>query len=271
MSTPHIAVIIPCYNAADTLAEAVHSALMQVAVSSIWIIDDQSTDHSRHIAEQLACQHPDKIRLLCMPTRSGASLARNWGALHVNEPHIAFLDADDVYERYALDAPAHAFRAMPELAAIHLAFHPLAWPEHYTAHEQFAQAWWRIEMLGAGNLVIKRSIYLAAGGFPHDDLFKCFCCEDIAFNLALYNDSLTIGTLFDQPGVHYRHKTGSHGERMLNGLLYAQQPEHITAADVQAADAVTERIKQSLRDVRQMLGQGNDGKVVPLVVVEKTS
>ena len=139
MSTPHIAVIIPCYNAADTLAEAVHSALMQVAVSSIWIVDDQSTDHSRHIAEQLACQHPDKIRLLCMPIRSGASFARNWGALHVNEPHIAFLDADDVYERYALDAPAHAFRAMPELAAIHLAFHPLAWPEHYTAHEQYTQ------------------------------------------------------------------------------------------------------------------------------------
>ena len=268
MSTPQIAVIIPCYNAAETLAESVHSALMQAAVNSIWVVNDGSTDHSQRIAQQLAQQHPEKIKHLDMPTRSGASLARNWAALHVSEPHIAFLDADDVYERYALDAPAHAFRAMPELAAIRLALHPLNWPEHYTGHEQFAQAWWRIEMLGAGNLIIKRNIYLAAGGFPHDELFKRFGGEDAAFNLALYNDSLTIGTLFDQPGVHYRHKKDSHGERMLNALLYAKHPEHITPADMQAADAVTNRIKHSLNDVRQTLGNGSDGKVVPLVVEE---
>ena len=100
-------------------------------------------------------------------------------------------------------------------------------------------------MLGAGNLIIKRNIYFAAGGLTYDDLFKCFGGEGIAFNFALYNDSLTIDTLIDQQVLTTATKTGSHGERMLNGLLYAQQPEHITAADVQAADAVTERIKQS--------------------------
>lgn len=267
MNAPRIAVIIPCHNAADTLAEAVHSVLMQAAVSSIWIVDDHSTDRSRLVAQELAEPHPEKIKLLHMPSHSGAAHARNWAALHVQEPYIAFLDADDIYERYALDAPAYAFRIMPELAAIRLALHPFGWPERYTAHEQFAQAWWRIEMLGAGNLIIKRNIYLAAGGFPHDDLFKRFGGEDAAFNLALYNN-LDIGTLFDQPGVHYRHKNGSHGERMLNALLYNQQPEGITPADMQAADAVTARIKQNLNDVRLMLGSGGDGKVIPLVVEE---
>ena len=113
---------------------------MQAAVSSIWIINDQSTDHSRHIAEQLACQRSDKKSgfFVCPPVTVHPSRAIGVHCMSMSQ-HIAFLDADDVYERYALDAPAHAFHAMRELVAIRLAFHPLAWPEHYTAHEQYTQ------------------------------------------------------------------------------------------------------------------------------------
>lgn len=264
METQPIAVIIPCYNAADTLHEAVTSALNQAAVSSIWIVDDVSSDNSVTVAQTLAARYPDKIKLLNMTHNSGAALARNWAALHVSESLIAFLDADDIYSSNALDVAAFSFKFIAELAAVRLALHPLGWADKYTAHPDFPRAWRGVEMTGAGNLIIRRSVFLAAGGFPTDELFKRHGGEDAALGLALHA-SVMVGTLFDQTGVHYRHKNGSHGERLLNTYLHDQAPEGITTLDINQANAVTERIKTTLTNLRPILAKEHH-QAVPLMV-----
>ena len=81
MNLPLIDVVIPCYNAEQTLVRAVESALLQGNLGRLWLIDDTSTDNTFVLALQLAAQYPDRISVEQMPKNSGVAMARNWGAM----------------------------------------------------------------------------------------------------------------------------------------------------------------------------------------------
>ena len=51
MQFPLIDVIIPCYNAAQTLERAVKSVLNQPHLGTLWLIDDASTDQTLSLAQ----------------------------------------------------------------------------------------------------------------------------------------------------------------------------------------------------------------------------
>jgi glycosyltransferase involved in cell wall biosynthesis len=88
-----ISVIMPCYNAATYIHEAITSVLAQGDwVSELIVIDDASTDGSADLVLQLA--HP-KIRLLRRAENGGIALARNQGIAASSGVYLAFLDADD--------------------------------------------------------------------------------------------------------------------------------------------------------------------------------
>lgn len=88
-----ISVIMPCYNAASYIQEAIASVLIQGDwVSELIVIDDASTDGSVDLVLQFA--HP-KIRLLRCAVNSGIAVARNQGIAVSSGTHLAFLDADD--------------------------------------------------------------------------------------------------------------------------------------------------------------------------------
>ncbi len=86
-----VSVIIPAFNAAAYLAEAIESALSQThAASSIIVVDDGSTDATAAVAENFA----DSVTLL-RQNNSGVSTARNFGASQISANWLLFLDADD--------------------------------------------------------------------------------------------------------------------------------------------------------------------------------
>ena len=76
---PTLDVIIPCYNAANTLRAASESALAQSVVQTVWLVDDASDDGTPDIMQELAAQYP-QIRCEYLPSNGGAACARNWGA-----------------------------------------------------------------------------------------------------------------------------------------------------------------------------------------------
>jgi glycosyltransferase involved in cell wall biosynthesis len=88
---PDISVVIPNYNNAAYLQEAIDSALAQEGVSlEVIVVDDGSTDHSRSVIESYG------NRIQCFYQKNaGASAARNMGWQHANSKWIKFLDADD--------------------------------------------------------------------------------------------------------------------------------------------------------------------------------
>lgn len=98
-------VVIPCYNRAHVVADAVESVLAQdPAPARVIVIDDRSSDGSADVIRALAAAHPGRVEAAILPRNGGASNARNVGAALCGSPWIAFLDSDDVW----LPGAAHA-------------------------------------------------------------------------------------------------------------------------------------------------------------------
>ena len=92
------AIIIPAYNAAAFLAEAIKSALVQThPAAQVIVVDDGSTDETATVAKEFG----DAVMLLRQPN-AGVSAARNFGAAQTSADWLLFLDADDRLRPYAL-------------------------------------------------------------------------------------------------------------------------------------------------------------------------
>lgn len=89
-----VSVIIPTYNRARLLLEAVASALAQTSpVHEIVIVDDGSTDDTAKVVSSM----PPPVRYIYQ-RNSGLSAARNRGANAATGEYLAFLDSDDLWE-----------------------------------------------------------------------------------------------------------------------------------------------------------------------------
>ncbi len=91
---PLISVIIPAYNAAGHVANAVVSAATQTHKNiEIIVINDGSTDDTLNILRQLYVIEP-RVRIIDQPN-GGVSAARNNAIRTAKGDFIAFLDSDD--------------------------------------------------------------------------------------------------------------------------------------------------------------------------------
>ncbi len=92
---PLVSVIMPCFNAAPYVAEAVGSVMRQSYGNvELLIVDDGSSDGSADILTRLASEQPGRIKLL-YSSRVGPYPARNLALREARGELIAFLDADD--------------------------------------------------------------------------------------------------------------------------------------------------------------------------------
>lgn len=100
MSRPTVAVVLPTYNRASFVAEAIDSILAQpVQPQEIIVVDDGSTDNTLEVLQG----YGDAIRVINQ-ANAGASAARNAGALAATSDWLTFLDSDDLWlpDRMAL-------------------------------------------------------------------------------------------------------------------------------------------------------------------------
>lgn len=90
---PAISVVMPVYNVASFVADAIQSVLEQSFRDwELIIINDRSTDNSMEIVGRF---HDPRIRVLEHPENRGVAGARNSGIRAARADIIAFLDADD--------------------------------------------------------------------------------------------------------------------------------------------------------------------------------
>ncbi|NNC45269.1 MAG: glycosyltransferase family 2 protein, partial [Winogradskyella sp.] len=97
MKTPLISIIVPCYNQAKYLDEALHSVFIQSYKN--WeciIVNDGSFDDTESVAAQWTKK--DKRYVYLYQENSGLSSARNAGLRKACGDYIQFLDSDDVIE-----------------------------------------------------------------------------------------------------------------------------------------------------------------------------
>lgn len=114
MNKPIISVIIPTYNNAAYLCEAIDSVLAQTYKDfEVIVIDDGSTDNTREMVKK----YDGKIRYLFQENK-GVSAARNIGIKMAIGDYIALLDDDDSWLTDKLLLQVFAIEANPEIAMV---------------------------------------------------------------------------------------------------------------------------------------------------------
>jgi glycosyltransferase involved in cell wall biosynthesis len=113
--TPRVSVVIPTYNSAAMVEEAIESVLAQTYRDfEIVVIDDGSTDNTEHVVKRFAGRiHYFKQK------NEGVSAARNAGIKKSRGQYIAFLDSDDLWlpEKLAEEIPL--LDADPQLGLVY--------------------------------------------------------------------------------------------------------------------------------------------------------
>ncbi len=92
---PLVSIIIPVYNGANYLEQAIKSALAQTYLNiEILVINDGSTDDGA--TEQIALSYGNKIRYLTK-SNGGVATALNFGIKHMHGEYFSWLSHDDLY------------------------------------------------------------------------------------------------------------------------------------------------------------------------------
>jgi GT2 family glycosyltransferase len=109
-----VSVVIPCYNGARFLREAIESAQNQTQPPErVIVVDDGSSDDSLRVARSV----PGAI-VIAQENR-GASLARNRGLEEARGDYVIFTDQDDRLVPDAIETGLRAFREHPECGFVY--------------------------------------------------------------------------------------------------------------------------------------------------------
>ncbi|HLO50073.1 MAG TPA: glycosyltransferase [Kamptonema sp.] len=112
---PRVSVVIPSYNCASYIAEAINSVFNQTYSDwEVIVVDDGSKDDTRAVVK---C-YGDRIRYIYQKNQ-GVSIARNHGIQLARGEFVAFLDADDFFLPDKLAAQIAMFAAQPSLGIVH--------------------------------------------------------------------------------------------------------------------------------------------------------
>ena len=197
---PAISVVIPVYNAADTLRQCLEAVFASdYRPFEVIVVDDGSADESSGILQEFPCK---TIRLI---GNHGAAHARNRGVKAATGEILVFTDADMTVEARTLALIAEAFRNRPQLSALFGSYRKTTVPtnffstyknlvHHYThqnSREDAATFW---TGLGA----MRTEIFHASGGF--DEGYKNL--EDMELGYRLFQSGHEIGLVKQLQATH---------------------------------------------------------------------
>lgn len=114
---PKISVIVPAYNAQDTVGVALKSILAQTWPNlEVIVVDDCSTDATCDLIRQIA-ERDKRVIPVLHDHNQGVYAARNSGLLHVTGDFITTHDSDDWSHPQKLEAQARALISEPDIVA----------------------------------------------------------------------------------------------------------------------------------------------------------
>ena len=173
---PLFSVIVPTYNRARLLREALASVMAQTHRDfEVIVVDDGSTDNTPSAVAELG----ERVHFL-RQLNQGPGAARNRGAAQATGRYFAFLDSDDlwfpwtlaVYARVVAEhrSPAFVagkpklFKTLSDLELVReepVSTHAFA--DYFRSGDQWR--WW-----GATSFVIRADVFHAAGGFTNEPI-----------------------------------------------------------------------------------------------------
>lgn len=240
MNVLNCSVVIPAYNAAKYLTDAIQSVLNQKTLLSfeIIIVDDGSSDETLKVLSQFAGQ----LRVLAKEN-GGVASARNMGVECAFSDVVLFLDADDkmlpgrieFQGRYMLEHPEVGltygmldYELFPAQNDIYEFRSFLPNNEEFTVVEEAYCRLLEVGMFIRNAIGVRKGIYLEAGGQPNylrvsEDYAMCINIAKIA-KIACSNKKLN----------WYRQSHG--GNLMSSGFTYYGPPRALADELLKIAD-----------------------------------
>lgn len=171
MSNPKVSAVIPNYNYAQYIGEAVESALHQTYENiEVIVVDDGSSDDSLKVLSAFG----NRIMVISQKN-AGVATARNNGVKASTGEYVAFLDADDVWLPEKIEQQVACFLAKPELGLVHVGVQDIsADGRDLDVHADGMQGRVSHELLlfdrpvilgGGSGIMVRRKIFDEVGGF----------------------------------------------------------------------------------------------------------
>ncbi len=181
MFSPKVSVIIPTYNRANILGQAIKSVLAQTYSDyELIVIDDGSTDDTRKIIEAFS----GKV-LYLWQSNKGVSSARNHGIRMSRGDYIAFLDSDDSWSHDKLDLQVKYLDSHPGVG--------LVFADAVLEHENGGEFQKRSDLVYRGGSPSLKHLLLANPIPCLTVMVRRQCLDEVG----LFDESLTIGEDYD--------------------------------------------------------------------------
>jgi glycosyltransferase involved in cell wall biosynthesis len=202
---PGVSVVIPTWNRARTIRQAIDSALQQsLPVLEVLVCDDGSTDDTESIVAHIA-ERDARVRWVSGGRGGRPAIPRNRGLRERGGEWVAFLDSDDAWLPGKLSVQIEAARTLGTLAVCSNATRVAT-----GGRELGSLLDWHRPRLKFGDLlavnrvvcsscVVHGSLLTKTGGFPEEPEFKAI--ED--YVLWLRVAALTDFAFCEDALVHY--------------------------------------------------------------------
>lgn len=169
---PLVSVIVPLYNDADVVTEALDS--VDRSTMSSWelvVVDDASTDASSAAVRDWMERHPDhRVALVRHEVNRGLAAARNSGADQARGELLLMLDSDNLIRPFGLARLTEALRRDPGADFAYGMLDRIGAPDRIGIVSKFA---WEPQRLRSGNYIdalalIRRRALFELGGYSED-------------------------------------------------------------------------------------------------------
>ena len=198
MKSPTVSFIIPVRNDAKRLELCLRSIQANSFSGTrieVVVIDNGSTDGSADVARKLGA-------LVVESDSASVAELRNFGAGHSAGEILAFVDADHEISAAWVRAAMDTLRASNVAAAGALCHAPIdgTWVQRtYGLLRGLPKGQQDVEWLGSGNLVVRRTVFQAVGGFDT----VLITCEDVDLCNRIRTAGFRIVSNADMKNVHY--------------------------------------------------------------------
>lgn len=214
-----VSVIIPAYNCAKYIDEAVNSVLSQTyPYLEIIVVNDGSTDNTLQIIEKFK----DRITIINQ-AQSGVACARNTGIKSANGDYIAFIDADDYWFKEKIQLQVSYLEKHGDMSAVYS-----AWKTWTPQNGEFPQAF------SLAPVITNSDIDQENSGWVYDKLlFDCIihtssllAKKSVLDKIGYFDNDLKIGEDYD---LWLRLSRVTKIDKLSTALsLYRINPESIT-------------------------------------------
>lgn len=225
MNQPLVSVIMPTFNQAQFIGEAVQSVLDQSHQSlELIIVDNYSDDRTREI---VASFQDERVRYLQFVNKGIIAASRNYGVRLAQGKYIAFIDSDDVWLPDKLKRQVEIMEADQQCQMTFCQFKvhssrgqndgKVMGPQDHNVSGYLYDKLIRFNFIVSSSVLVKTAVFSGVGYFDEAEWLMCAEDFDLWLRIARHNRVTFLPEIFGMYRMHY-FNANVDGQRLQKAL-----------------------------------------------------